>query len=170
MEQIARLPPFFRNKNAPKVPERGVPRACNQLVRMRSAVRICPAAPEKLLKSLDFGSFCSVFLKIMWVRLWVNCSDPQPDPHGEMCGKIQRVPGRKFGLPAWCFSMLLGCVCRSHHLSHEAAHGFRRLILHLTGGVGVGAEGEACVVVAQHTGHRLDVHTVLKCKRGEGVT
>ena len=30
-----------------------------------------------------------------------------------------------------------------HHLCHEAAHGFRSLILHLPGGVGVGAEGAA---------------------------
>ena len=28
-----------------------------------------------------------------------------------------------------------------HHLRHETAHGFRRLILHLPGGVGVGARG-----------------------------
>ena len=30
-----------------------------------------------------------------------------------------------------------------HDLSHEAAHGLCRLILHLPGGVGVGAEGAA---------------------------
>ena len=56
-----------------------------------------------------------------------------------------------------------------HHLCHEAAHGFRCLILHLPGGVGVGAEGETCVVVSQHTGDRLDVHSVLESQRGEGV-
>ena len=28
-----------------------------------------------------------------------------------------------------------------HHLGHEAAHGFRRLILHLPSGVRIGAEG-----------------------------
>ena len=56
-----------------------------------------------------------------------------------------------------------------HDLRHEAAHGFRRLVLHLPSGVGVGAEGEARVVVPQHTGHRLDVHTVLQSQRGEGV-
>ena len=28
-----------------------------------------------------------------------------------------------------------------HHLGHEAAHGFRRLILHLSGGVGVDVGG-----------------------------
>ena len=36
----------LRNKNAPKVPESGTPEVGNQLVRMRSAVRIRPAAPE----------------------------------------------------------------------------------------------------------------------------
>ena len=53
------------------------------------------------------------------------------------------------------------------YLGHEVAHGFRRLILHLPGGVGVGAEGEACVIVAQHTGDRLDVHPVLQGQRSE---
>ena len=56
---------------------------------------------------------------------------------------------------------------RLHDLRHKATHGFRRLILHLPGGVGVGAEGEACVVVAQHTGDRLDVHPVLQGQRSE---
>ena len=56
-----------------------------------------------------------------------------------------------------------------HHLRHETAHGFRCLILHLPGSVGVGTQGETRVVVAQHTGDRLDVHTVLQSQRGEGV-
>ena len=56
-----------------------------------------------------------------------------------------------------------------HDLRHEAAHGLRRLVLHLPGSVGVGAEGEACVVVPQHTGDRLDVHAVLQSQRCEGV-
>ena len=56
-----------------------------------------------------------------------------------------------------------------YHLRHEAAHGFRRLVLHLAGGVGVGAEGEARVVVSQHTGDRLDVHPVLQGQCGKGV-
>ena len=56
-----------------------------------------------------------------------------------------------------------------HHLRHEATHGFRRLILHLPGGVGIGAERKTCVVVPQHTGNRLDVYTVLKRKGGESV-
>ena len=57
-----------------------------------------------------------------------------------------------------------------HDLRHEAAHGFRRLILHLPGGVGIGAEGEARVVVAKHTGDGLDVHAVLQGQSGESVS
>ena len=57
-----------------------------------------------------------------------------------------------------------------HHLAHEISHGFRCLILHLPGGVGVGAKGEPCVVVAQHTGDGLDVHAVLQGQGREGVS
>ena len=56
-----------------------------------------------------------------------------------------------------------------HDLRHEAAHGFRRLILHLPCGVGISTEGEARIVVAQHTGDRLDVHAILQGKGGEGM-
>ena len=56
-----------------------------------------------------------------------------------------------------------------HHLRHEAAHGFRSLILHLAGGVGVGAQGEARAVVSQNAGHRFDVHALLDRQRGEGM-
>ena len=56
-----------------------------------------------------------------------------------------------------------------HHLGHEISHGFRRLVLHLPGGVGVGAESEPRVVVPQHAGDRLDVHPVLQGQSGEGV-
>ena len=56
-----------------------------------------------------------------------------------------------------------------HHLGHEISHSFRRLILHLAGGVGVGAEREPCVIVPQHTGDRLDVHAILQGQGGEGV-
>ena len=60
------------------------------------------------------------------------------------------------------------CPVFLHHLRHEAAHGFRRLILHLPGGVGVGAQGEARVVVTQHTGDRLGIHAILEGQRSKG--
>ena len=84
------------------------------------------------------GVFVLFFLKIMRVKKWGNCSDPQLDPHGEMRGKGQRAPGKKFAFLSGAFeavSLLL------HYLCHEAAHGFRRLILHLPGSVGVSTQG-----------------------------
>ena len=65
------------------------------------------------------------------------------------------------------FLVVFGLVL--HHLAHEVSHGFCRLILHLPGGVGVGAKGEARVIVAQHTGDRFDVHAVLQGQSGEGM-
>lgn len=91
--------------------------------------------------------------------------DPHRDPHREMAGKVSKAPDRKFCLPARCF-----CVSESlHDLLHEAAHGFRGLVLLLPGGVGVGAECESGIVVPQHGGHRLDVHAVLQGHGGEGM-
>ena len=54
-----------------------------------------------------------------------------------------------------------------HHLGHKISHSFRCLILHLAGGMGVGAQGEPRVVVTQHTGNRLDIHSVLQSQGGE---
>ena len=41
--------------------------------------------------------------------------------------------------------VFLSSFC-SHDLRHEAAHGLRGFVLLLPRGVGVGAQGEACVV------------------------
>ena len=57
----------------------------------------------------------------------------------------------------------------SHDLRHEAAHGLCGFILLLTGGVSVGTEREACIVVPQHTADGFHVHAVLQCQRCEGV-
>ena len=99
-------PTTLRNKNAPKAPESGTPEAGNHLVRMRSAVQIRPAAPENSRNHRVSGVFVAVLLKFIWVRMWVNRTDPHRDPHAEMSGKGQRVPGRKFCFPAWLFSLL----------------------------------------------------------------
>lgn len=66
--------------------------------------------------------------------------------------------------------MLLWCsLISSHHLCHEAAHGLCSFVLLLTGGVGVGAESEARIVVAQHTADSFDVYAVLQGQRCEGM-
>ena len=57
-----------------------------------------------------------------------------------------------------------------HYLRHKAAHSPGGLILFLTGGVGIGAEGKPGVVVTQHSGYGFHVHTVLQCHgMGDGV-
>ena len=57
----------------------------------------------------------------------------------------------------------------SHDLRHEIAHLFGGALLHLPRDVGVGAEREACVEMAKHTGYCLYVHAILERQRCECV-
>ena len=65
--------------------------------------------------------------------------------------------------------VFLSSFC-SHDLRHKVAHCLCGLVLLLPGGVGVGAECESGIVVAQHAADGFDVHAVLQCQRGEGVS
>ena len=56
-----------------------------------------------------------------------------------------------------------------HRLTDDISDGIGGVPFHLHRGVGVGAESEACIVVAQHAGQRLDVHAVFERQRGECV-
>ena len=88
-------------------------------------------------------------------------------PHGynEMRGKSQRAPERKL-LPFRCSA----CLRDLSNLRHEAAHFLCGLLLHLPCDVGVGAEREACVEVAKHTGYRFYVYAILERQRCECVS
>ena len=66
-------------------------------------------------------------------------------------------------------SVPLRLFCGLHGLADDAADGVGGGALHPLRGVGVGAESEARVVVAQRTRQRLDIHAVLEGQRGEGV-
>ena len=57
-----------------------------------------------------------------------------------------------------------------HHLRHEAAHRLCGFVLLLPCGVGVGAESESGVIVAEHTADGFDVHAILQCQRCEGMS
>ena len=87
-------------------------------------------------------------------------------PHGynEMRGKSQRAPERKL-LPFRCSA----CLWDLSDLRHEAAHLFRGSSLHLPCDVGVGAEGEARVVVPEHTADGFHIYAVLQCQGRECV-
>ena len=64
----------LRNKNAPKVLNSGTPEVSNYLVRMRSAVRICPAAPENPVfppEKAGFSLYFSTFPADLNFRIWI---------------------------------------------------------------------------------------------------
>ena len=87
-----------------------------------------------------------------------------PRGYAEMHGKGERAPERKL-LPFRCSA----CLWDLSDLRHEAAHFLCGLLLHLPCDVGVGAEGEASVVVAEHTADGFHIHTVLQCQGRECV-
>ena len=78
--------------------------------------------------------------------------------HTRKCADRFKEHRRGGFAPSPIFLMFFFC---SHHLCHEAAHGLCGFILLLPCSVGVGAEGETRIIVPQHGGHRLYVHTVL---------
>ena len=55
----------------------------------------------------------------------------------------------------WLADLLL------HDLVHEITYLFCGLLLLLAGGVGVGAQGESGIVVAEHTADSFYVYTIL---------
>ena len=124
---------------------------------MRSAVRIRPAAP-KSIENLGFRCFF-VGKTHFYVRI-------------KMCGNrlthtathTRKCPDRskEYRRGGFTSSSVLFCVLfRSHDLRHETAHGLCGLVLLLAGGMGVGAECESGIVVAQHAADGFDVHAVL---------
>ena len=127
----------FWTKNRPKALYSSGWMAFERLVRMRSAVRICPAAPKKHRK-LRFS--------MLFVAKMLKCAE-----------RVKEYRRGGFA-PSPIFLMFFFC---SHHLCHEAAHRLCSFILLLPCGVGVGSQGKACIVVPQHTADRFHVHTVL---------
>ena len=72
------------------------------LVRMRSAVRIRPAAP-KVLFSRENRTFSLLFCQFnLWVTVW-DSFDPHRDPHAEMRRKGERAQERKFSFLSRAF-------------------------------------------------------------------
>ena len=68
-----------------------------------------------------------------------------------------------------CLVLLFSAVVL-HDLRHKIPHGFRSLILHLPGSMGIGAEGESGVIVPQHAADGFHIHTVLEGQGGESVS
>ena len=56
-----------------------------------------------------------------------------------------------------------------HDLCHEIAHLFCCTFLHLPRDVGVGAEREARIEMAEHARYSFHIHAILQCQRCECV-
>ena len=124
---------------------------------MRSPVRIWVSAPKSPRNRKISGTFVVFSLEKMWVKVWVRRAT-HPLTHYTRRPKStgQDRPGA-----FWRFY--------SHHLLHEISHRLGGLVLHLAGGVSVGAESETGVVVAKHGGDGFHVHAVLQGRGGECV-
>ena len=135
------------------------PHPPNQLVRMRSPVRIWVAAP----KSLENRSFQGFFVAIFYFSVWVKMGVSWLTHILTHTRKGLKSAGQEGCASCPAFLSAL------HDLCHEAAHGGCSLVLLLPCSVGIGAEGEPSIVVPQHGGHRFYIHAVLKGCGGEGV-
>ena len=98
---------------------------------------------------------------MVWVKMWVN----------RLTHTLThtRIGLKSTGEEAFAFSPVFLVLFCSHDLRHEAAHRLCGLVLLLPCGVGVGAECESSVIVAEHTADGFDVHAVLQGHRREGV-
>ena len=125
---------------------------------MRSAVRIRPAAP----KSIENFAFRCFFVaktpEMVWGKMWVNRLT-HTVTHTTKC--VERFKEHRRGGFCLLSGIFASFFCL-HDLCHETAHSLCGLVLLLAGSVGVGAESEARIVVAQHTADSFYVYAVLQ--------
>ena len=117
-------------QKAPKRAGNGSPSALDTLRNQQVVCSSHITSSKNTSKSYDFGVFLRVFGTF---RGWAVFADPHRDPHGKMAGKVWRAPN-------WIL----------HDLRHELPHFLRRFVLGLPCGVGICAESESDIVVAEH--------------------
>ena len=157
MERIGRTSRNIPSGKAPKslkTVRRSTP---IHFVISRSCVRVTPPAPKSIE---NFGFRCffvAKTLKMVWVKMWVN----------RLTHTLThtRIGLKSTGEEAFAFSPVFLVLFCSHDLRHEAAHRLCGLVLLLPCGVGVGAECESSVIVAEHTADGFDVHAILQHER-----
>ena len=91
----------------------------------------------------------------VWVKMWVNRLT-HTVTHTRKRNNGQKSAGQEIFVSCPFFLLFL------YDLLHEGTHGLGRFVLLLPRSVGVGAEGESCIIVAQHAGYGLHVHAVLQ--------
>ena len=116
-------------------------------------------APLSSRKAVLFFHFCNFFGRPHFLDTEVT----QTVTHtGQKCTLAQLFRAKAFLLFGIIFPL---SDCRRQDL----LHGPGRLLLGRRGDVGVGVQGKPCREVPQHPGHRLDVYSVLKGQRSEGM-
>ena len=100
-----------------------------------------------------------MFLQLFWRVYFCGFSLTHTVTHTAKCPERDRE--RQTGSFAFLPGFFAGFFAL-HNLCHKISHGFRSPVLLLPGSVGVGAEGEAGVVVAQHTADCFHIHAVLE--------
>ena len=130
-------------------------------------VQIWVAAPKSRLNQLILAGF--LLLSQLFRRVYF-CDFPLTHTvtYTAKCSErdIECQTGSSAFLPGIFALFAVGL----HDLCHKISHCLRCSVLLLSDGVGVGAEGEACVVVSQHTGNRFHIHTVLESQGRECVS
>ena len=127
---------------------------------MRSAVRIRPAAPRILWNQLiseDFVLFSEHFERVYFCGFLLT----RTVTHTPKCSERDRECQTGSFAFLSGFFVAFSVLHNLHDLRHEISYCLCRSILLLPGGVGVGAEGEARVVVPQHTADRFHIYAVL---------
>ena len=98
--------------------------------------------------------------------MWVNCLT-HTVTHTRKCPDgFEEYRRGSFCLLSGIFAPFF-CL---HDLRHEAAHRLCGFVLLLPRSVGVGAESESGVIVAEHTADGFDVHAILQCQGRERMT
>ena len=157
----------LRNKNAPKVPESGTPEVGNQLVRMRSPVQIWVAAPKSRWNQLIPAGF-PLLSQLFRQVYFCGFSLTHTVTHTPKC--TERIKECQTGSFAFLSGVFVSLTVGLHDLRHEISYCLCRPILLLPSGVGIGAEGEARVVVPKHTADRFHIYAVLEGQGCESVT
>ena len=98
--------------------------------------------------------------------MWVNRLT-HTETHTTKC--VERFKEHRIGGFRLLSGIFASFFCL-HDPRHKTAHRLCGLVLLLPCSVGVGAECESGVIVAEHTADGFDVHAILQCQRCEGMS
>ena len=133
---------------------------------MRSPVQIWVAAPKSRWNQLipaGFPLLSQLFRRVYFCGFCLT----HTVTHTPKC--TERIKECQTGSFAFLSGVFVSLTVGLHDLRHEISYCLCRPILLLPSGVGIGAEGEARVVVPKHTADRFHIYAVLEGQGCESV-